>query len=114
VSRADYCILQDGILLCTRCGERFGISWPISARILAALAKAFIQDHRGCRAKAPDAQDRLMDVEMELASRTVELKSLRQKLGMLELSACSCGDDGNSLHRDGCPWLELMRKAGLT
>jgi len=40
--------------------------------MLAAISRAFVQEHRGCRAKTPtemehaDAQDRVVDAEIRL------------------------------------------------
>jgi hypothetical protein len=39
------------VLSCARCGEQYAATVPCSVTILAAIFKAFNQDHKHCKAK---------------------------------------------------------------
>lgn len=39
--------------LCRRCGRRLEIPLPIELDVLAAMGKAFVKAHKGCRPQAP-------------------------------------------------------------
>jgi len=88
--------------------------------MLAAISRAFVQEHRGCRPKTPtevehaDAQHRVVDAEMRLSDALHVKGELERKLLKLEDAVCSCGGDwGGVNHGDECRWIALLRKAGL-